>query len=158
MCQIHEYRKKTSNIKSIYNFAIQLLPISLDVPYQTTKQSNQFSSRKDVKSKCQYRKSSFNELVNPDKLVSIHYKNIKYLLTEIYKVGLSINKMVFSPPIMSDFSSLNENNSYNLRSGATVNRQDLTVSKFGVETVSEIGTILWNNLPTELKCREFEHF
>ena len=41
--------------------------------------------------------SSFKELLNLHQSVSIYYRNIKYLLTEIYKV-----KMGHSPPIMSD--------------------------------------------------------
>ena len=48
--------------------------------------------------------SFFNELLNLDKSVSIHYRNIKYLLTEIYRV-----KMGPSSPIMSDTFSLSEN-------------------------------------------------
>ena len=67
----------------------------------------------------QDRNSSFIELLNLDKLVSIYYRNIKYLLTEISRV-----KMGFSPPIMSDIFSLSENSSYNLRFGITVNRQN----------------------------------
>ena len=51
--------------------------------------------------------------------------------------------MDFSPPIMSDIFSLSENSSYNLRSGVTMNRQNLKTSKFGFETVSTIGGILW---------------
>ena len=43
----------------------------------------------------QDRNSSFSELLNLDKSVSIHYRNIKYLITEIYKV-----KMGLSPPII----------------------------------------------------------
>ena len=97
----------------------------------------------------QDRNSSFSELLNFDKPVSIHYRNIKDLLTEIYKV-----KMDLSPPIMSDIFSLSENSSYNLRSGVTVNRRKIRTSKFGFETVSTIGAILWNDLPAELKNAE----
>ena len=79
----------------------------------------------------QDRNSSFSELLNLDKSVSIHYRNIKYLLTEIYKV-----KMGLSPPIMSDIFSLSENSSYNLRCGVTVNRRNIRTNKFGFETVS----------------------
>ena len=61
--------------------------------------------------------SSFNELLNLEKSVSIHYRNTKYLLTEITRV-----KMGLSPPIMSDIFGLSENISYNLRSGVPVNR------------------------------------
>ena len=38
MCQIHEYRKKTSNVYSIYNFAIQLLPINVGKQFFSQKQ------------------------------------------------------------------------------------------------------------------------
>ena len=78
--------------------------------------------------------SFFSELLNLDKSVSILCKNIKYLLTEIYKV-----KMGLSPRIMSDIFSLSENSSYNLRSGVTVNRQNVRTRKFGFETISTIG-------------------
>ena len=59
--------------------------------------------------------------------------------------------MDLSPPIMSDIFSLSENRSYNLRSGVTVNRRNISTSKFGFETVSTIGAILGNDLPAELK-------
>ena len=49
----------------------------------------------------QDRNSSFSELLNFDKSVSIHYKNKKYLLTETYKVKIGI-----SPPIMNGIFSL----------------------------------------------------
>ena len=95
----------------------------------------------------QDRNSSFTELLNLDKSVSIHYRNIKYLLTEIYKV-----KVGLSPLIMSD--SLSENRSYNLRCGVTVNRRNITTSKFGFETVGTFGAIIWDGLPAELKTAE----
>ena len=59
--------------------------------------------------------------------------------------------MGLSPPIMSDIFSLSENSSYNLRCGVTVNRRNIRTSKFGFETVSTIGAILWNDLTAELK-------
>ena len=64
--------------------------------------------------------------------------------------------MDLSPPIMSDIFSLSENGSHNLRSSVTVNRQNIRTSKFGFETVSTIGVILWlwNDLPAELKNAE----
>ena len=67
----------------------------------------------------QNRNLSFDEL-KLDKSVSIHYRNFEYLLTEIYKV-----KMGLSPPIMNDILTLDENASYNLRSGVTVTRRNV---------------------------------
>ena len=62
--------------------------------------------------------------------------------------------MALSPRIMNDIFSLSENSSYNLRSRVTVNRQNIRTSKFGFETVSTIGSLHWNGLPTELKNAE----
>ena len=66
----------------------------------------------------QNRNLSFDELLKLDKSVSIHYRNLQYLLTEIYEV-----KMGLSPPIMNDILTLDENASYNVRSGVTVTRR-----------------------------------
>ena len=55
------------------------------------------------------------------------------------------------PPIMSDIFSLIGNNSYNLRPGVTVNKQNIRTRKFVFGTASIIEAILSNNLPTELK-------
>ena len=62
--------------------------------------------------------------------------------------------MGFSPTIMGDIFSLSENSSYNLKSAVTVNRGNIRMSKFGFETVSTIGAILWNDLAAELKNAE----
>ena len=62
--------------------------------------------------------------------------------------------MYLSPPIMSDIFSLIGNNSYNLRPGVTVNKQNIRIRKFVFGTASIIEAILSNNLPTELKNAE----
>ena len=62
--------------------------------------------------------------------------------------------MDLSSPIMSDIFSLSENSSYNLKFGVTVNRSNIRTSKFGLETVSTIGEILWNDFPAKLKHAE----
>ena len=63
--------------------------------FHTKQLSNRINSlhEKSLRLTYQDRNSSFSELLNLDKSVSIHYRNIKYLLTEIYKV-----KMGFSLP------------------------------------------------------------
>ena len=111
--------------------------------FHTKQLNNRTNSlhEKALRVTCQDGNSSFNELLNLDKFISIHYRNIKYLLTEIYRV-----KMGFSPPIMSDILSLRENSSYNPKSGVTVNRRNIRTSKSNFETFSTIGTILWNAL------------
>ena len=119
--------------------------------FHTKQLNNRINSlhEKTLRVTYQDRNSSFSELLNLVKSVSIHYRNIKYFLTEIYKI-----KMRPSPPIMSVIFSLSKNSSYSLRCGATVNRRNIRTSKFGFETVSTIGAILWIYLPTELKNAE----
>ena len=111
--------------------------------FHTKQLNNRINSlhEKALRVTYQDRNSSFSELLNLDKSVSIHYRNIKCLLTEIHKV-----KMALSPPIVSDIFSL----SY----GVSVNRRNIRMSKFVFETVSTIGAILWNDLPDELKNAE----
>ena len=97
----------------------------------------------------QNRSSSFDELLKLGKSVSIHYRNLQYLLTEIYKV-----KMGLSPPIMNDILIFDENTSYNLRSGVTVTKGKIRTNKFSFETISTIGAVLWRNLPNDIKDSE----
>ena len=94
----------------------------------------------------QNRNLSFDELLKLDKSVSINYRNLQYLLTEIHKV-----KMGLSPPIMNDILTLDENAFYNLRSGVTVTRRNIRTNKFGFETITTIGAVLWRNLPNDIK-------
>ena len=95
MCQIHEYRKKTSKaFKALNVYSLQ---------------------------------------------------ECKNLLTEIYKVKMSLSR-----PILSDVFRLSENSSYSLRYGVTVNRRNIIKSKFGFETVITSGAVFWNDLPAEL--------
>ena len=94
----------------------------------------------------QNRNLSFDELLKLDKLVSIHYRNLQYLLVEIYKV-----KMGLSPPIMNDILTLEGNASYNLRFGVTVTRRNIRTNKFGFETITTIGVVLWRNIPNDIK-------
>ena len=81
----------------------------------------------------QNRNLSFDELLKLDKSVSIHYRNLQYLLTEVYEI------------------KLDENASYNLRSGVTVTRRNIRTNKFGFETITTIGAVLWRNLPNDIK-------
>ena len=119
--------------------------------FHTEQLNNRINSlhEKALRVTYQDRNSFFSELLNLDKLVFIHYRNVKHLLMGIHKV-----KMSLSPPIMSDIFSLSENCSYNLRSGVIVNRRNIRTNKFGFETVSTVGAKLWNDLPAELKNAE----
>ena len=59
--------------------------------------------------------------------------------------------MGLSPPIMNGILTLDENASYNLRSGVTVTRTNIRTNKFGFETITTIGAVMWRNLPNDIK-------
>ena len=94
----------------------------------------------------QDRISSFEVLVKTFISVSIHDRNMQYLLVKIHKV-----KMELSPSIMNDITFLNQNFSCNLRAGVTVTRRNVRRNKFGFETVSTSGSMTWGKIPSDLK-------
>ena len=55
---------------------------------------------------------NFKTLLHNDKSITIHVKNLHYLMTEIYKVESAI-----SLEIMKDFFTFQENSNHNLMSG-----------------------------------------
>ena len=59
--------------------------------------------------------------------------------------------MELSPPIMNYILTLEKNASYNLRSGVTVTRRNIRTNKFGFETITTIGAVLWRNLSNDIK-------
>ena len=62
----------------------------------------------------QDKKSDFETLLKNDKSVTIHVRNLHYLVTEIYK-----DKNNISPEIMRDIFHFQENENYNSRSGTS---------------------------------------
>ena len=61
--------------------------------------------------------SSFQNLLNKDKSVTIHQCNLQQLVTENFKVKIGI-----APIIMNERFTFVENNTYNLRSGMHLNK------------------------------------
>ena len=52
--------------------------------------------------------------------------------------------MRLSPPIMNDVLTLDQNLSYNLRSGVTVTRRNIRTNKFGFETIRTTSSVFGN--------------
>jgi hypothetical protein len=84
-------------------------------------------------------------LLDIDASVSIHVRCLRFLLIEIFK---SLNKE--NPEFLWDMFVL-KNRSYSLRSGHTLVLQSTKTQKFGQNSLIFRGSLLWNNLPQELK-------
>ena len=92
------------------------------------------------------KQSSYTELLNKDSFVSVHIRNIQRLAIEMVKFydGLS-------PPLMNNIFKLREENSYNLRHVSEFSRPMINSVHHGTESISFLGTKIWDILPEKLK-------
>ena len=94
----------------------------------------------------QDKKSSFEKLLQKDKSVSVHMKNLQHLATEIFKIKKSL-----SPIIMHEVFNLQENESYNLRKGIHLAGRNMHIALFGTDTISSSGPNLWKLISDKIK-------
>ena len=80
--------------------------------------------------------SSFREILEKDKSVTIHERNIQVLLTEIFKV-----KSRVAPEIMIEIFKFKDH-SDDLRKNTCTERRIIESCKYGSETVSNLGKTL----------------
>ena len=92
--------------------------------------------------------SSFWELLERDKSVTIHERNIQVLLTEIFKVKSGV-----VPEIMTEIFKIKDH-SYELRKNSCIERRITTSCKYDSETVSNLETKIWDILPENIKRAE----
>ena len=95
----------------------------------------------------QEKKSSLEELLQKDKSVSVHMKNLQYIATEIFKV----KNNGLSPIIMNQVFNFQENERYNLRSGIHLASRNMHTAHFGTDTISSLGPKLWKLIPDKIK-------
>ena len=99
--------------------------------------------------------STFQELLDKDKSVSIHHRNIRVLATEIYKVShwysLAILNEVFVPSHCK----------YHFRKNNSLERRRISTVRHGTESLSFLGPKLWDIVPDYIKSPEtmsaFQH-
>ena len=89
--------------------------------------------------------SSFSELLEKDKSVTIHHRNLKTLAYEIFKV-----KNNMAPEILAEIFPQKESN-YSLRNSTALQGRSIKTVMYGLETISSLGPKIWDILPTELK-------
>ena len=91
------------------------------------------------------KKSSFKELLETDKAVPIHIKNLQVLTTEMFKVYRNI----FPPIVIQLFQS--RNNDYNLRQFSQFELPNVRSVFCGTVSISFLGPKIWNIVPNEFK-------
>ena len=89
--------------------------------------------------------SSFDILLERDKSVTIHTKNLQTLMTEIFKTQNSMN-----PLFMSEIFREREN-MYNLRINNEFVIPRITTVNFGSESIRYRGPQLWFSLPQDIR-------
>ena len=91
------------------------------------------------------KKSSFKELLETDKSVPIHIKNLQVLATGMFKVYRNI-----SPSIVRQLFQ-SRNNDYNLRQFSQFELPNVRSVFCGTVSISFLGPKIWNIVPNEFK-------
>ena len=89
--------------------------------------------------------SGFSELLEMANESTIHIRNLKFLLTEVYKF---LNG--FSPSIMNELFRANDC-SYDLRNPRTLTSKHKSNIKYDVNTIVCKGPQIWQNIPLETR-------
>ena len=90
--------------------------------------------------------SSFEGLLNKDKSVTIHQRNLQQLAIEIFKVKRGI-----VPIIMNEIFTFFENNTNNLSSGMHLSRVNMHSTQYDTESIGYLGAKIWDFGPVHMK-------
>ena len=94
------------------------------------------------------RTSTFEELLNKNKSVSIHHRNLRVLITEPYKV-----KSNMATEILNEIFQ-NRTSSYNLRTNSSFVVRPVHSVYHGTESFSFLGQKIWELVPEHVKQSE----
>ena len=86
--------------------------------------------------------ATYEEFLETDNSVSVHFQNVQALAIELYKVVSG-----FSPGIMKDVFPLNENLCYSTKNKRTFHTRDIRIVHFGSETLSYL------SLPMKMRLK-----
>ena len=92
--------------------------------------------------------SSFDVLLERDKAVTIHTKNLQTLMTEIFKTQNNLN-----PPFMNEIFR-ERDNIYNLRNNNEFVLPSIKTVHFGSESIRYRGPQVWFSLPQDIRNTE----
>ena len=98
--------------------------------------------------------SSFDELLNKDKSVRVHHRNIQFLAIEMYEVKLGI-----APSFISDIFKIRDISTDSiirrLRSPLEFYNYHIPKSVwYGEETLRSLGPKVWHILPSDIKSSQ----
>ena len=93
-----------------------------------------------------YNTSSFTDLLEIDKSVSVHYRNIQDLATELQKF---VNNG--SPTLVSDSLKLNNMTLYNTRNRSTFYSQPVRTVLHSTESLCHLVPKIWQLMPSDMK-------
>ena len=88
---------------------------------------------------------SFEDLPQKAGSVKIHHKNIQTLAVEFYKILHDL-----SSTLMSELFRVKDIG-YNLRGGIRLNSTNLKRVNYGIETISHLAPIIWQQVPNKIK-------
>ena len=92
--------------------------------------------------------SSFSELFEMTNETTMHIRNLKFLVTEIYKF---LNGL--SPPIMNEVFQISEC-PYNLRNPRTLASKHKSTVRYGLDTIAFKHPQIWQDIPLEIRNSE----
>ena len=90
-------------------------------------------------------KSSFQELLERDKSVTIHHHNIQTFATELYKIRNNL-----SPLLMKEIFPFHDPE-HNLRSDFCFLGRNVKTVKYGTDSLIYLAPKIWNLIPSEIK-------
>ena len=93
-------------------------------------------------------RSSFEYLIDRDKGVTLHLKNVRTLAIEMYKVSKNL-----SPQLVTEIFE-KRNNVYDLRNPSEFVRPRIRSVFNAEESISYLGPKIWDIVPPELKALE----
>ena len=89
--------------------------------------------------------SSFEQLLEKDGSITMHQRNLQNLMTEIYKTINQIN-----PAYIWEFF-VEKDMPYNLRTKVLCRLPQVQTNRYGLDSFSFRGSLLWNTLTDEVK-------
>ena len=90
------------------------------------------------------KKSSFHDLLEKDGSVSINFRNLRALATEIYRI---YSGMI--PEIVRETFPLRPQ--YNLRSWSDFTLPKVRTVNYGIESIRYLGQKIWKSIPANIK-------